>query len=148
MVFNHIQFNGYVNPYFYVLFIILLPFETPGWLLLVVAFLLGFSVDYISGTSGMHTMATVFMAFVRPFVLRGLAPRDGFEKGSFPRIHYMGIAWFAKYAILLILFHHLILFYIEIFRISDFFSTLFRVVLSTIFTFIFIIISQFFIFRK
>ena len=45
LVLNNIQFSGYVNPFMYVLFILLLPFETPRWLLLLSGFLLGLSVD-------------------------------------------------------------------------------------------------------
>ncbi|NJK85385.1 MAG: hypothetical protein HC906_04860 [Bacteroidales bacterium] len=46
-VFNNIHLSGFIVPYIYILFILLLPFETPGWLLLVSAFLLGFSIDVL-----------------------------------------------------------------------------------------------------
>jgi hypothetical protein len=46
---------------------------------LITAFLLGITVDMFVDTPGVHTSASVFMAFVRPFVLRILAPRDGYE---------------------------------------------------------------------
>jgi cell shape-determining protein MreD len=147
-IFNNIQFSGYINPYVYVLFILLLPFETPGWLLLTLAFLLGFSIDILSGTLGMHTAATVFMAFLRPFVLQVFSPRDGYEAGTYPRVHYYGFNWFLKYAAILILAHHLVLFYMEIFRFSDFFSTLLRVLLSTVFSLTLILLSQYIIFRE
>ena len=147
-IFNNIQFSGYINPYIYVLFILLLPFETPGWLLLTLAFLLGFSIDILSGTLGMHTAATVFMAFLRPFILQVFSPRDGYEAGTYPRGHYYGFNWFLKYAAILILAHHLVLFYMEIFRFSDFFSTLLRVLLSSIFSLTLIMLSQYIIFRE
>lgn len=147
-IFNNIQFSGYINPYIYVLFILLLPFETPGWLLLTLAFLLGFSIDILSGTLGMHTAATVFMAFLRPFILQVFSPRDGYEAGTYPRVHYYGFNWFLKYAAILILAHHLVLFYMEIFRFSDFFSTLLRVLLSSIFSLTLIMLSQYIIFRE
>ena len=148
LVFNHIQFSRFINPYIYILFILLMPFETPGWLGLLTGFALGFCIDFASNTLGMHTIATVFMAFMRPYVLNTLAPRDGYESGTYPRIFHYGLPWFAKYSIILIGAHHFVLFYTEIFRFSEFFSTLLRVILSTIFTFIFIIISQYFVYRK
>ena len=37
LVLNNIQLGGYLNPYLYVLFVLLLPFDTPKWLLLIVA---------------------------------------------------------------------------------------------------------------
>jgi rod shape-determining protein MreD len=147
-IFNNIELSGYLNPYVYVLFILLLPFETPAWLTLLSGFLLGLSIDIFSETLGMHTAATVFMAFMRPFVLSYFAPRDGYESGSFPRIFYYGLPWFIKYATILVLAHHLVLFYLEMFSFRDFFTTFLRVLLSTIFSSFLIVISQYFIFRK
>ena len=148
LIFNSIQFSGYINPYIYVLFILLLPFETPKWLLLITAFFLGFIMDIFSNTPGMHTAATVFMAFLRPYVLNLISPRDGYESGTFPRIFYYGVNWFTRYAFILILAHHFVLFYIEIFRFGNFFSTFLRVLLSTVFSLIFIVLSQFFVYRR
>jgi rod shape-determining protein MreD len=140
--------GGYLNPYFYILFIILMPFETPRWLLLLVGFLLGLSIDLFSNTLGMHTAATVFIAFLRPWILGILAPRDGYETDSFPRVFYYGLSWFAAYTAIIIFLHHLVLFYIEVFQFQDFLSTLLRVILSTILSTSTIILSQYFIFRK
>lgn len=145
---NNIQFSGFVNPYFYVLFIILLPFETPGWLLLSLSFVLGITIDLFSNTPGLHASATVFMAFLRPLVLDYFAPRDGYVPGTFPRIYYYGFGWFFQYSAILILGHHFFLFYLEVFQLSDFMLTFKRVVFSSIFTLLLVIMSQYFIFRK
>jgi rod shape-determining protein MreD len=147
LVFNNIEISGYINPYIYILFILLLPFETPDWLMLVLAFLLGLTVDIFSETMGMHTTATVFMAFIRPFVLSVIAPRDGYESGSYPRIHYFGFSWFLKYTAVLVFLHHWFLFTVEVFRLSEFFSIFFRSLLSAALTLVFIIISQYFVYR-
>ncbi len=147
-IFNNIQFSGYINPYIYILFILLLPFETPKWMLLVTAAILGLTIDIFSDTLGMHTIATLFMAFLRPFVLNLISPRDGYESGTFPRVAYYGINWFTRYAAILIAAHHFVLFYIEIFRFGNFFSTFFRVILSTFFSLIFIVLSQYFVYRR
>lgn len=148
LLLDNIMLGGYLNPYFYIVFILLMPFETPRWLLLISAFLLGITVDLFSNTLGMHTAATVFMAFIRPWVLSIFAPRDGYETDSFPRIYYYGFTWFMSYALVLTFLHHLLLFYIEVFHFYDFFSTLLRAILSTALTASIIILSQFFIFRK
>jgi rod shape-determining protein MreD len=147
-VFNTIQFSNLINPYIYVIYILLLPFETPGWILLVSSFLLGFSVDTFSNTLGFHAAACTFMAVLRPSILNSFAPRDGYEPGTLPRLSYYGFTWFLKYTLLLVFAHHVVLFYLEIFRFSDFFSTLSRVILSTLFTSALIVLSQFFVFRK
>jgi rod shape-determining protein MreD len=148
LVFNNIELGGYINPYVYILFILLLPFETPAWITLTSGFILGFIIDIFSETLGMHAAATVFISFIRPYVLSYFSPRDGYETGSYPRVFYYGLTWFVKYTLIMVFAHHLLLFYIEMFKFQDFFATLLRVILSTIFSSTLIIISQFFVFRK
>ncbi len=148
LVLNNIQFNGYINPYIYILFILLMPFETPKWLMLIVSFFLGLTIDIFCNTPGIHSSASVFMAFLRPFVLQSIAPRDGFEVGTFPRVYYYGIKWFFKYTILLVFLHHLFLFAVEVFNFHHFYLVLWRTLVSTIFSTILILLSQLIIFRK
>jgi len=148
LIINNIQISGFIVPYFYILFILLMPFETPKWVLLVSAFTLGLVVDLFTQTPGMHAAASVLMAFLRPFILEMSAPRDGYEAGTFPRVHYYGFQWFLRYTVILVLAHHFILFYIEVFRLSEFFSTFLRVLLSSLFSVILIMLSQYFIYRK
>lgn len=148
LVLNNIQLSGFINPYMYVLFILLLPFETPKWVLLVVAFLLGLSIDAFTDTLGMHASATVLMAFFRPYVLNLFAPRDGYEPGTFPRLYYYGFSWFLRYALILILIHHFFLFYIEVFRFTGFFITLWKIILSTFFSLLLVVFSQYLMIRK
>ncbi|MFZ5940417.1 MAG: rod shape-determining protein MreD [Bacteroidota bacterium] len=148
LIMDNIRLGGLFNPYFYTLFILLLPFETPGWLLLLSAFLLGTSMDVVNNTPGMHTMASLLMAFVRPYLLNLSAPREGYDTETYPRIYFMGFSWFLKYTLVLVFIHHLLLFYLEAFTFTNFFFTFLRVILSTALTTSTILLSQFFIFRK
>jgi hypothetical protein len=99
-------------------------------------------------TAGMHAAATVFMAYIRPSVLKLFSPRDGYEFGTQPTVQYLGLPWFLSYASILISLHHLVLFYLEIFRFSEFFSTLFRVIISSIFTILLVVTAQYLFNRK
>jgi rod shape-determining protein MreD len=148
MVLDNIQLSGYLNPYFYLLFILLMPIDTPKWLLLISGFILGITIDFYSNTLGMHTAATVFLAFSRPWILTIIAPRDGYETDASPTILNYGFRWFATYTIILTFFHHFLLFYIEAFHFHSFFTTFLRVFLSTVLTASTIILSQYFIFRR
>src|SRR5262245_41757686 len=121
LVLNHIQLNGYINPYIYIYFILLLPVGISDSLLLLIAFTLGFCVDIFSSSGGMHSAATVFLAFCRPAVLKLIAPRDGYDLEIRLNAKTMGIKWFLTYASILVTLHHLTLFYIEVFRFSEFF---------------------------
>jgi rod shape-determining protein MreD len=148
LILNNIQLSGYINPYLYILFIIVLPFETPKWILLITGFMLGLSIDLFSNTIGLHTFATVLIAFLRPYLLKYIAPREGYETGTQPNLNFFGTEWFIKYVIVLILVHHFALFYMEVFKFQQFFVTLLRVFLSSFFTFLLVLLSQYLTLRR
>lgn len=143
LILNNIQFSGYINPYFYIYFILLLPFETPRWLLLLSAFLLGLSLDAFTNTFGLNASACVLMAFARPFVISAISTGTEFMIGHSPSLKNQGMKWFAYYSIILVLVHHFALFYLEIFRFTEFFQTLFRVLLSSVFTLMIVFIAEY-----
>src|SRR5690554_1934845 len=76
LIFNQIHFGGYITPFVYILFIMLLPLHSPRYLLMISGFLLGLTIDVFSNTLGMHAAATVFIAYVRPFILRSISNRE------------------------------------------------------------------------
>jgi rod shape-determining protein MreD len=144
LLFNNIQFSGYINPYVYLMLILLLPVEIPSWLLLLISFFTGLTVDFFSGTPGMHASATVLAGFSRPYVLRLISPRDGYEPGATPSMEVYGFRWFLLYTITIVVIHHFALFYMEVFRLTDFFRTFLRVILSSIFSAIFILLAEYY----
>jgi hypothetical protein len=148
LILNNIQFSGYINPYFYIYFILLLPFETPGWLLLLSAFLLGTSLDAFAHTFGLNAAACVLMAFARPFVINTISTGTEFMVGHSPSLRNQGMKWFAYYSVILVLVHHLALFYLEIFRLTEFFQTLLRVILSSFFTLLLVFIAEYLSFPR
>jgi hypothetical protein len=125
------------------MFILLLPVEIPAWLLLLISFGTGAVIDIFSGTPGMHSSATLLAGFVRPYVLRINSPRDGYEPGGNPSMLVYGFRWFLLYTVLIVIIHHTLLFYLEVFRFTDFFRTLLRVLLSSFFTITFILLLEF-----
>ncbi len=148
LVFNNIQFTGYINPYFYVLFILLLPFETPRWLMIVSGFLLGITVDIFSHTYGLHAAASVLIAFLRPYAVRFIHSSKEYESGLLPTMGHLGFMWFISYATVMVFIHHLAYFFLEAFRFAHFFDTLFRTILSTMATVIVILAEQFLFYKE
>ncbi len=147
-VFDNIRLGGYMNPNIYVLFILLLPFNISGWVLLSSSFFLGFFTDIFYNTMGMHSAACVLMAFLRPFALKIYSPKDGYESGVQPGIKYYGLSWFLKYSVSLIFVHHFFLFTLEVFRLDEFHHTFLRIILSSVLTIVIIVLSQYLIYRK
>ena len=140
--------DGMAIPHLYVVFLLMLPIETPRWLELILGLLCGLSMDVFTNTIGIHASACLTLAYVRPLLLRGFAPRDGYEFGQKPTIQDMGIAWYLKYAGILILIHHSWLFFVEVYSLNGFFTTLTRVVLSSAFTLVLAIMSQYLTFSR
>jgi rod shape-determining protein MreD len=143
LLFNNIEFSGYINPWIYIMFILLLPCEISSWMLLIIAFLTGLTIDLFCGSPGMHASATVLAGFVRPHVMRLISPRDGYETGSDPSMMIYGFKWYLIYTLIIVLIHHTALFYLEVFRLTDFFRTLLRVILSSLFSITFIILLEY-----
>ena len=148
MVLNNINLGGFINPYLYVYFILLLPFITPKWLLLISAFLIGITVDIFSNSIGINAAASVLMAFARPFVIKAISTGTEYEIGERPSLKNQDLKWFVYYCASLILIHHFVLFYLEIFRFNEFFRTFLKVILSSVFTIVLVMISEYLFYRR
>jgi hypothetical protein len=143
LIINNLQFGGYIYPAVYVYFILLLPFETAGWLLLLSSFAMGLSVDFFSNTLGLNATASVFMAFCRPGVLKLLESKREYEPGIQPGIKDLGFSWFFFYTLILVVLHHTSLFFLEVFSFSEVRQTLYRIGISSITTIVLILLMQF-----
>lgn len=134
LLFNNIDFMGYLNPFPYVLYIILFPVNGNKPTLLVSSFLLGLLLDIFTNSGGVHATASLLLAYVRPSLFKfsfGLSYEYQTvkitDKITPERISFLLLAIFI---------HHLILFLLEFFRLSLIVSVIGRTLLATIFTFL------------
>ncbi|WDF54731.1 rod shape-determining protein MreD [Mucilaginibacter sp. KACC 22063] len=136
------------TPYPYIIFILLLPFETPNLLLFLLSFILGLTIDAFYDTPGLHASACVLLAMVRVMFISITVQKDGFDNEPEPTLSVMGFRWFFTYATILTLFHHFFLFNLEVFRLSEIRYTFIRFIFSSIFTIFLMLISGFLFFRS
>ena len=108
----------------------LLPFDIPKWSLLVNGFIIGLAVDIFNGTPGLNAAATVFMSFIRPYIIGITTRKSDIEDKNAPTITEMGLQWFFIYGLLLLLLHNLVLFWLEAFSIKLFGMILLETLLS------------------
>jgi rod shape-determining protein MreD len=148
LILNNIQISGFINPYIYILFILLLPFNIPGYFLLGFSFLIGITIDIFGNTPGIHAGASVLLGFVRPALAQLVSTRELIEKGQTPTMTILGMANFIKYTVIAVLIHHLVLFFAETFSFGDILETLLRWLISSIFSILIILGSQFIIFKN
>lgn len=147
-IFNQLEINPYVHIMVSPLYIMLLPFDFSVIRLLFISFFLGLFIDVLSNTFGLHASALVFMAYLRPFVFRWFAPRDGYDTIKNPSIFDMGNKWFVFAFGSLLIFHHLWFFAMESFSISEFLLILQKTLPSTLLSFIVCVILQTLLLKK
>ena len=71
--------HRFIIPVIYYLFILWLPFSVPRFWLLILGFITGLSLDYFTNTPGLHAAACVLIAYIRPFIVNLLIPKDSSE---------------------------------------------------------------------
>jgi hypothetical protein len=147
-IFNKIQITGFINPQVYVLFILMLPYEISGFWLLTLGFFTGLSVDFFQHTPGMHAAAATFLAYCRPGVIRLVGRKDDVEPWDYPNVRDSGSMWFLAYTLILVFLHHTTLFFIEVFRFSEFFQTLLKILANTVLTTGIILIIQYLFYSR
>ncbi len=129
--------------YLYVGAILFMPIETNSMLLMIGAFLVGLLVDSFYDSAGVHAGACVFMAFLRPQVLRLLKPPGGYEDYMEVSLPLMGPKWFFQYMLALIFGHHLLVFILSYSRITDIGIITLKAIFSTAFTLVGLLLVQY-----
>lgn len=134
---------GDINPYPYILFILLYPVNGNKSALIFFSFLMGLILDMFSDSGGVHAAASVCVAFLRPSFFR-FAFGLSYE---YQTVKISGKLTSERFSFLLVsvVTHHLILFLLEIFRLSfitqivsnTIFSTLFTLVTCILFLYLF-----------
>lgn len=138
LLFNNINFLGYINPYIYIMFIALFPVKNNRLIIIFLSFFLGLAIDLFSDTGGIHAAACVFIAYIRPILLK-------FSFGviyEHQTIKFNTVEFGEKltYLTLLTFIHHFVLFYLELFSASKIILVLQKTVFSSIFTILLILI--------
>lgn len=134
LLFNNINFLGYINPFPYILFIILYPVNGNKYGLLIASFFLGLLMDMFLNSGGVHTTSCLVLAFSRPAIFK-------FSFGlsyEYQTVKLNDVLTPERFSFLLIavVLHHLILFILEIFTINFFLNIIVRTLVSTLFTLI------------
>ncbi len=133
----------YINILLYPIFILLLPVKIPHALVIFLGFLMGITMDVFYDSLGVHAGASVFIAFIRPYVLSSLEPRGGYGVTTSPTKYRYGFNFFFTYASILFFLHMLVYFSLEIFTPVYMGQIFLKTVFSFLVTMFFVIIYQF-----
>ena len=142
LIFSNINFSSFVNPYVFPLFVLLLPFETPRWLLMILGFGSGLLLDVFLHSTGMHAAAGLLIAYLRPFLINIITPK-GTEFEISPNVYSQGITWFIVYLGITMLLYLSAYFVIEAATLLNFFLLLVKILVSTLVSVTFMLIFLF-----
>ena len=136
---NNINFLGFINPNLYILFVIAYRLDGDSTLLIILAFTLGLLLDLLTQGSGGHTIASLTIAFLRPYIIRfsfGVSydVPMGMIKGS-------PLSQRLLYLLLMIFIHHLVLFSVIYFSFDNIIAIIKNTLFSSFFTYILVYIS-------
>ena len=138
IIFNNMNFLGYISPFPYILFIILYPVNGNKSALVVTSFLLGIIMDLFSNSGGTHAAACLVLAYFRPSIFK-FAFGLSYEYQTI-KINDILTPQRFSFILLSVVIHHFTLFLLEAFQLSFILDTLITTVLSTVFTILICII--------
>ena len=141
--------HRFITPYLYYLFILWLPFSISRFGLLIIGFITGITLDYFTMSPGWHAAACVLVAYLRPFVINILAPKDttGFNYRE-PSPKAMGWTPYMVYVLVLTLAHHSYLILLAFFSFGNFFEVLIKTVSYTAISMLLVITTELLFQRK
>ncbi len=147
-LFKNIGYYNVPTTFPYIMFILLLPIRISNVLLFLLATLCGLTIDAFYDTIGIHTAACVTLAWMRVIFFGITLQPDDHEAMATPGITEVSFRWFFVYVFVLTFIHHTVLFFLETFSFNHFFSTLYSILLSCIFTGITIMLFDFVFYKR
>ncbi|MEJ7626590.1 MAG: rod shape-determining protein MreD [Ferruginibacter sp.] len=149
-VLDKIHLHQMITPYIYFLFILWLPFNMNRSILMILAFILGFTLDSFRHHPGFHTAACVLIAYLKPFMINLLIPQEGSDNNyEEPSVKSLGgIIPYLIYAGVLSFVHNAWLFLLEAWQFGDIWYFFIKTLLSTAVCILLILITELIFTRK
>jgi len=135
--------SQFIIPSVYILFVLMLPHTISNGMLMFLAFAIGITVDVFKSTPGMHASAMVVLGYSRPYLLKLIEPREGFDVLKAPSIYSMRKNIYFIYVGIAAFVFHLWFFTVEVMRFSDFHIVLLKTLCSSIVSALLIILIQY-----
>ncbi|MFV0289574.1 MAG: rod shape-determining protein MreD [Mangrovibacterium sp.] len=142
LLLNHVHLLGMAVPFIYIFIIMMMPYRTAPYVLMIAGFSLGLFVDIFMNTIGLNAAATSFLAFLRPTIIRIISKKDYSEISSSPSVASNGMLWFISYTLLCCLFHELFLYTLESFSFANYAQLLFRTTTGSLSSALIIIVIE------
>ena len=135
---NHINFLGYLNPYIYIVFILLAPISIHKSFFLFFSFILGLTIDLFGDSGGIHSAACIVITYIRPIILRSVFGLS--YEFQTVKLSKVGFGELLIYVTIMVFIHHSILFSLEMFNFSHILLITKKALFSSLFSIIIIML--------
>jgi rod shape-determining protein MreD len=109
LLFDQLQLWGACHPYIYVLCLLMMPITLTHSVDMLIGAVAGVIMDIFSNTLGVHMAACTLIMFIRPYLI-GVIVNDKDRLNEQISLRAIGMEAFIKYAVILVLIHHLTVF--------------------------------------
>ena len=132
LVLNNVYLGGYINPFIYVLFILVLPTGINKLLMLSLAFCSGLVVDVFCNMLGFHAFACTLVAFARVTFADRILTRDDPVVIETPSIFTVATQTYIGFMLLLLFIYNVVYFMMVVFEWQDWWRILLLSMMSTL----------------
>jgi hypothetical protein len=122
---------------FYIVFVLFYPFYRNQYVFLALCFLLGLGVDAILGSWGINAFASTFIGFFRSVLFKNQNNQSDGEVMSFDHLNWLQFMGFIFSSVLV---HQFLVQYLELFKNSKFLELLLTVSITSMISFVFILL--------
>ena len=142
LLLDNLHWLGLVHPFVYLWAILLLPIELPRWMQMLIGAAIGMVMDLFTHAPGIHMAGCVMAAYLRPVLVSSYVQDIDRLKGAIT-INTIGVGNYFRLLAELIVVHHTIVFLLEAFTCAHFGITLLQIILSSLFSYAFILMFEY-----
>ena len=111
LLFDQLQLWGVCHPYVYILCLLMLPITLPHSVEMLIGAGVGLVMDVFCNSLGVHMAACILIMFIRPYLI-GSIVNDKDRLNEQISLRAIGMEALIKYVVILVLVHHLTVFFL------------------------------------
>ena len=131
LLINQLQLGGVCHPFIYILPLLMMPITLPRWADMLIGLAAGLLMDVFCNSLGVHAAACIMLMYMRRHLIP-LWVNDTERLTDVISMQTIGIAPFLKYASLLVVAHHLMVFFLTAWTFQLWWYTLLTTLVSSI----------------
>lgn len=136
VLFNNMKIMGIYTPVFFPVFVLFYPFYRNAYVFVGFSFLLGLAIDAFMGSWGNNAFATCFIAYFRILIFKNTSQNSN---NSYS-LQAMQWSQFVAFIFSSLFVHQFIVQYLEFFKFSRFWDILWHICITSIVSFVFVIL--------